>query len=149
MEQIRAMLEKIAEDEILIGDIKRLIENGNIEGVIAALSEKGFVFAESEWQKYFEWSKSLAFSDKQKKELAPEELDGVVGGGLGTPYSPKIAPCWFHAGSEPEYRDDAMRKRCNQFACKALVIEDSLFYQCECWGKDKCVNGWHYANGCK
>jgi len=84
----------------------------------------------------------------ESNELSAESLAEVSGGLKGLPSDPWTSVCWFHAGSEAEFRSGAMRKKCNQYKCKALIVDDAQWHQCGCWGTDKCVGNWHYADGC-
>ena len=145
MEQIKAMLEKIAKDSDFAEEMKALMEEGNVGAIIKAAGEKGFTFTEADWQAYLEWSRNMGGKDCQSKELSPEELADVAGGANPS------GECWFHAASDREYREGAWRKRCNQFACKAWSIANGVarFYTCRCHGLHKCVNNWHYEAGCQ
>jgi len=147
MEQIKAMFEEISKGGAFADEMQDLIAEGNPSGLVAAAAERGFVFTESDWNEYLEWSKSLSIKEHRNKELTPEELGGVVGG-KGEAWAPVVGECWFHAGSEAEDRYLAMRIRCNQFACTALIRDCTEWHRCGCWGKHQCVNGWHYAHGC-
>jgi len=146
MEQIKAMFDTIGEDTVFGEEISALITKGNAADIIAAAAKKGFNFTEADWQAYLDWSKTIG--GEKKGELSESELEDVAGGGF--PWDPHTShECWFHAASEAEYRDGEMRKRCNQFACKAPV--GYLWFQCRCYGKDvQCKNGWHKADspGC-
>ena len=146
MEQIKAMLVEVAKDSAFADEVTALIRDGNTAGIITAAGKKGFVFTQADWREYLAWSKNQDFSDRSGKELAAEKLENIVGGGGFI--NPDKEHCWFHAGSEPEYRDGALRKKCNQFACEAWSFERTGFYLCKCWGEHRCINGWHYAESC-
>ena len=147
MEQIKAMIAEMSKDKAFGGEMAALMKDGGIAAIIAAAGAKGFVFTEADWQAYIDWSKSLN-AGTSGKELMPEELDNISGGGAGAPWDPQIGDCWFHAAdNKVNHRHGRNRVRCSQFACNAMI---GAFWwaQCGCRGTDKCVDNWHYADGC-
>jgi predicted ribosomally synthesized peptide with nif11-like leader len=152
MEKIIAMFK--SEDNVFLTEIQSFMRDGKTAEIIKAAAKKGFDFTEAEWKEYLNWSSGLPVDDKHaKQELAEEELEAVAGGKdpykqyePGSPDNPILGDCWFHAASEPEFRDGMSRKRCNQFACKTLVIGKG-WCQCVCWGTSQCVGNWHRAEG--
>ena len=148
MEQIKAMMDEISKGGVFAEDMQKRIDAGDATGIVKAANEHGYVFSHADWLEYLAWGKNLGLEEKRNKEMAPEELDNVVGGGNGTPWSPITGACWFFAGEKQEERYGALRTECKQFACTALIADFSKFYVCGCWGKNQCVNGWHYTNGC-
>ena len=151
MEQIKAMIAEMSTDEVFAGKMTALMEAGNVPAIIAAAGKKGFAFTEADWQEYSNWNEGLS-GEKQSKELSPDELNGISGGGLfsgeGSRWEPYVLNCWFHESGAAEMRDGYMRKRCNQYACVAQKFSSPTWYQCKCWGTDKCKGNWHYAEGC-
>ena len=151
MKQIKEFIEKAKSDSELMAKFDApSAKNAEINEVVTLAAEYGFTFTADDWKAYLDWSKSIN-GGKQSKEIPPEELENVSGGyENGSPHYPFVGKCWFHAASEAENRNGRMRKRCNQFACNALLTVNGNFewHCCGCWGTDKCVGNWHYAEGC-
>ena len=152
MEQIKEMLEKIEKGGDFAEEMRALIKEGYTDGIIRFAGENGFAFTEADWKAYLDWSGSLTTLKTVGEPLAPEELEVVSGGGDWS-WNPSISGCWFHAASNAEFKDNAWRRRCNQYVCKAFIPgmggdNSPGWYQCGCWGKDKCVGSWHYEAGC-
>ena len=151
MEQIKIMMDMMSNDEAFGKEMTALMKTGDVAAMIALAKKKDVVFTEADWVSYSDWSKSID-AKNESKELAPEELDNVSGG-LGVPWDPGISGCWCHAFSEArENRNGHMRKKCNQFACKAFIqrtpLTSSYWALCKCWGTDRCVDNWHYEEDC-
>ena len=149
MEQINKMFYHFEEDSEFAAQMQALIKTSDVPAIIAAAAEKGFVFTEAEWREYAEWMENTV-NTGGAQPLCETELDAVTGGvdGKGSIGDPIRAKCWFHAASPPELKNGALRKRCNQFACKAYVVEMGSWYMCKCWGTDRCIGNWHIEEGC-
>jgi len=153
MEQIKILIEKIETDKGFAEEIQPLLENNNVAAIIAAAEKKDIKITEAEWQKYSKWLESISEKNSTKEELGEEELAEVAGGGgkLFDPDNPIISrQCWASMPGGSEYRDGMWRKYCKQFVCKAFSDgpEGARWYQCKCWGTDKCKSAWHYDAGC-
>ena len=85
----------------------------------------------------------------ENNEISNDDLE-EVSGGIDPGYdNPVVSGCWFHAYGPIERRNGALRRRCNQFACKAIPWESRLWHVCKCHGTDRCVNNWHSADSCQ
>ena len=114
MEQIIALLEKMATNDSFWTKGRPMIKKGRIAEFIKHAKKIGFVFDEADWQQYMDWKESLT------------------------------TDCWFKAAGEPQFRYGAMRTPCGQFACKALSGSPPIMHQCDCWATDVCIENWHW-----
>jgi len=147
MEQIRNMFKAMENDADFTKNILEQAKNGGNAAAVALAKGKGFDITEDEWQKYMDWSASVTESAKGR-ELNAEELDDVAGGtGKDSKKGDLISPdCWFFATGNAEMKFGAMRKRCGQFACRALPFGNLNFYWCKCHDKDRCIDNWHLVD---
>ena len=91
--------------------------------------------------------------DGDNNPLSIDALEAVSGGTMmgdveASGIKFETGGCWFYAKNKAENHNGVMRKRCNQYKCKALIVDDAKWHQCRCWGTNKCVDNWHYAEGC-
>jgi predicted ribosomally synthesized peptide with nif11-like leader len=148
MEQIKAMLDEMSKSGDFAGEMQALINGGNTAAIITAAGKKGFAFTEADWQAFLDWGKSMT-GENQSKELSPDELERVSGG--GTIWDPDTDRCWFFNGNVYAWdKNNVRRKQCKQFACMARDFKGG-WGRCSCHGTDRCVGNWHlvYAPECK
>ncbi|MCL2111980.1 MAG: hypothetical protein FWH32_07030 [Clostridiales bacterium] len=86
----------------------------------------------------------------EHKKLKEEALEGAAGGGTGGPFDPIITGCWFKSDGGSEMRNGVYRIKCRTFDCKSTADDGGFikWYQCRCWGTDKCVDSWHHETVC-
>jgi len=144
MEQIKAMFEAMGKDESLAEKIQQAIKEGETSKIIAEAKQNGFNFTETDWQEYVEWSKSLSTETKGKEEISEENLENVAGGFWpGSMTNPHKVDCWFRGAGEPQTKYGTMRYLCGTSLCKAIPFGQTQWYQCICWGTDRCIEKWH------
>ena len=75
-----------------------------------------------------------------------EELEDAAGGFWeGSMTNPIKRDCWFKGGGEPQTKFGTMRYLCQTNLCKAIPFGQTKWYQCTCWGTDRCIDKWHNA----
>ena len=148
MTQMQAFIEKAKNDKALMAKLDALgVAGAEPDKIIALAAEYGFTITAEDYRQA-----AKAAGEQKTGELNEEDLEAAAGGEQGHfPSNPIISSeCWFKHNGGSEMRNGAYRKKCQAFACTALVFggEFTAWYRCPCWGSGKCIDGWHYESSC-
>jgi len=142
MEQLKAMLKTMENDNVLLEEFGKLINAGNDAVIFSFVKEKGFNITEEELQSYKDFFNE---ANKNLQELDEEELEGIAGGSDAEINKPITSCLGKFVVDKVEFRNGEDRVRCNAWAC--WWFKETKPAWCNCYRTPACIDSWHSTKG--